>query len=253
MMKKKGGLHNLTFLFPIVFFLVAWELAARFFVANRALFPPFSSVMGEFFILVKNGALQENLGRSLVRVLVGFFVGSAAGLVAGILSGTNKVFYRSFHPIFSLLYPIPVLGWIPVFMLWFGIGEMLPIALLFVCSFFPIYYNTESGIRSVSRDYIQAARTLGAGDFQILTTVLLPLALPNIFTGLRLESGMAWRTTMAAEMIAIPTGIGALLMKAENLIRMDIVIVCLIVLSLMGFLFERFFLYLEKKTIGKWA
>jgi len=148
---------------------------------------------------------------------------------------------------------VPVLGWIPVFMLWFGIGEMLPIALLFVCAFFPIYYNTETGIRSVNREFVHAARTLGAGDFQILTTVLLPLALPNIFTGLRLESGMAWRTTMAAEMIAIPTGIGALLMKAENLIRMDIVIVCLIVLSIMGFAFERFFLYLEKKTIGKWA
>ncbi len=252
-MKFFRRLHSLWSLLPVAFFLVIWEISARTLVSNQALFPPFSSVMGEFFILVKNGVLLENLGRSLLRVLVGFLAGSLAGLTVGILFGTKKFLYRSFHPIFSLLYPVPVLGWIPVFMLWFGIGEMLPIALLFVCAFFPIYYNTETGIRSVNREFVHAARTLGAGDFQILTTVLLPLALPNIFTGLRLESGMAWRTTMAAEMIAIPTGIGALLMKAENLIRMDIVIVCLIVLSIMGFAFERFFLYLEKKTIGKWA
>jgi NitT/TauT family transport system permease protein len=251
-MKPEERLTGPWFLLPIAIFLIFWEIAARMWVVNPSLFPPFSTVMREFFVLLGNGILLENLGRSLIRVLVGFLAGSLAGLVMGVLLGMNKLLYKSLHPIFSLLYPVPVLGWIPVFMLWFGIGEMLPIALLFLCSFFPILYNTETGIRSVNRDFIHAARTLGASDRKILTTVLLPLALPNIFTGLRLESGMAWRTTMAAEMIAIPTGIGALLMKAESLIRLDIVIVCLIVLSVMGFSFERFFLYLEKKTTGKW-
>ncbi len=86
----------------------------------------------------------------------------------------------------------------------------------------------------------------------ILTTVVIPLALPNIFTGLRLEAGMAWRVIIAAEMVAIPTGIGALLMKAENLIRIDIIIVCLIILSVMCFSFEKFFIYLENKITGRW-
>jgi NitT/TauT family transport system permease protein len=247
---------RLTFLWsflPVAVLLIIWETVARMFVVNQALFPPFSTVMREFIVLVENGILLENLSRSLMRVVIGFLAGSLAGLLMGIALGTEKFLYRSLHPIFSLLYPVPVLGWIPVFMLWFGIGETLPIALLFVCAFFPIFYNTETGIRSVNRDFINAARTLGAGNLKVLTTVLLPLALPNIFTGLRLESGMAWRTTMAAEMIAIPTGIGALLMKAESLIRMDIVIVCLIVLSVMGFSFERLFLYLEKKATAKWS
>lgn len=86
----------------------------------------------------------------------------------------------------------------------------------------------------------------------ILTTVVMPLALPNIFTGLRLEAGMAWRVIIAAEMVAIPTGIGALMVKAESLIRIDIIIVCLIVLSLMCFSFEKFFIYLEMKITGQW-
>ena len=252
-MKSTRRLNILWSFLPVAAFMIIWEIAARMWVANPSLFPPFSTVMREFIVLLGNGILLENLSRSLIRVLIGFFAGSLAGLVVGIALGTKKFLYRSLHPILSLLYPVPVLGWIPVFMLWFGIGEILPIALLFICSFFPVFYNTEIGIRSVNRDFINAARTLGAGNGKILTTVLLPLALPNIFTGLRLESGMAWRTTMAAEMIAIPTGIGALLMKAESLIRMDIVIVCLIVLSVMGFSFERFFLYLEKKTTGKWT
>lgn len=195
---------------------------------------------------------MENLLHSLVRVVIGFVAGSLAGLIMGILMGWKKLIHRSLYPVFSLLYPIPALGWLPVFMLWFGIGEILPIAVIFMCSFFPVLYNTETGIRAVNRDLIRAARTLGASDRKVLITILLPLALPNIFTGLRLESGMAWRVIIAAEMVAIPTGIGALLMRAENLIRMDIVIVCLMVLSIMCFTFERFFLYLERKITGRW-
>ncbi len=96
------------------------------------------------------------------------------------------------------------------------------------------------------------ARTLGASDLKILVTIVAPLALPNIFTGLRLESGMAWRVIIAAEMVAIPTGIGALLMKAESLIRIDIIIVCLIILGVMCLSFENFFTFLEKKLTNRW-
>jgi NitT/TauT family transport system permease protein len=137
-------------------------------------------------------------------------------------------------------------------MLWIGINEMLPIAIIFICSFFPVLYNTVTGIKSVDKDYISVARTLGASDAKILATVAIPLALPNIFTGLRLEAGMAWRVIIAAEMVAIPTGIGALLMKAESLIRIDIIIVCLIVLAVMCLIFERFFQYLETRLAARW-
>jgi NitT/TauT family transport system permease protein len=137
-------------------------------------------------------------------------------------------------------------------MLWFGIGEILPIAIIFICSFFPILYNTVTGIKNVDKNYIFVARILGASDLKILSTVVVPLALPNIFTGLKLESGMAWRVIIAAEMVAIPTGIGALMMKAESLIRIDIIIVCLIVLGVMCLSFENFFAFLEKKLTNRW-
>ena len=252
-MKRLESMSFQWSLLPVVVFVALWELAARVWIRNPALLPPFSAVIREFSVLVENGVLADNFLRSLFRVAIGFVIGSMAGLIVGMMMGWKEIMHRSLHPVLSLLYPIPALGWLPIFMLWFGIGELLPIAVIFMCSFFPVLYNTETGIRSVNRDYIRAARTLGASECKIFTTILLPLALPNIFTGLRLEAGMAWRVIIAAEMVAIPTGIGALLMRAESLVRVDIVIVCLMVLSVMCFSFERFFLFLEKKATGRWS
>jgi NitT/TauT family transport system permease protein len=238
---------------PVAVFLAIWEIVARLnIVSEQFFFPPFSTVALEFYCLTANGVLGSNFLSSLSRVLIGFCAGSIAGVAFGIIMGWRDTINKVLNPIVSLIYPIPALGWLPLLMLWIGINEMLPITIIFICSFFPVLYNTVTGIRNVDRDYIQVARTLGASDVKILATVVMPLALPNIFTGLRLEAGMAWRVIIAAEMVAIPTGIGALMMKAESLIRIDIIIVCLIVLSVMCLAFEKFFAYLEAKITTKW-
>lgn len=233
---------------PVAVFLVAWEVVARLdIVPGRSLFPPVSTVLQEFYQLTVSGVLVDSFLSSLVRVLAGFCAGSVAGLAVGALMGWKENLGRALNPIVSLIYPIPALGWLPLLMLWIGVNEALPIAVIFICSFFPICYNTATGIKNVDRNFVQVARTLGASDIRVLTTVVLPLAVPTIFTGLKLEAGMAWRVIIAAEMVAIPTGIGALLMRAENLVRIDIIIVCLMVLSLMCFSFDRFFDYMEYK------
>jgi len=240
-------------LIPVFIFLLIWEMAARLeLIPGHFFFPPFTAVVQEFYHLTANGVLPANFLRSLARVLIGFTTGSIAGLLMGILMGYKEIINKTFYPIFSLLYPIPALGWLPILMLWFGISEMLPIMIIFICSFFPVLYNTVTGIKNVDKNLIKVAKTLGASEGKILSSVLLPLALTNIFTGLRLEAGMAWRVIIAAEMVAIPTGIGALLMRAESLIRIDIVIVCLMVLSVMCLSFEKFFIYLEHRLTGKW-
>jgi NitT/TauT family transport system permease protein len=240
-------------LLPIAVFLALWELVARLnLVPGQFSFPPFSVVVMEFYYLTASGVLGDNFLASLGRVLIGFCTGSIAGIAVGMLMGWRENFHKALHPIVSLFYPIPALGWLPLLMLWIGINEMLPITIIFICSFFPVLYNTVTGIRNVDKEYIQVARTLGASDAKILATVVMPLALPNIFTGLRLEAGMAWRVIIAAEMVAIPTGIGALMMKAESLIRIDIIIVCLIVLAVMCLSFEKFFEFLEAKITTKW-
>jgi NitT/TauT family transport system permease protein len=240
-------------LLPIAIFLAVWEIVARLNLApGGLLFPPFSVVVVEFYHLTVNGVLGENFLSSLSRVLIGFTTGSLAGIGMGILMGWREMVNKALNPILSLLYPIPALGWLPLLMLWLGVSEALPITIIFICSFFPVLYNTITGVKNVDQGYVKTARALGASDRRILRTVVIPLALPNIFTGLRLEAGMAWRVVIAAEMVAIPTGIGALMMKAESLIRIDIIIVCLIVLAVMCLSFERFFAHMEERLTRQW-
>lgn len=198
-------------------------------------------VLKEFYHLLISGSLTEHFIKSFMRVMIGLTSGSIAGIFVGVIMGWKDLAHKAFSPIISFLYPIPALGWLPLLMLWIGINELLPIAIIFICSFFPVVYNTTTGIKNVDRQYILAAETLGASNIKILLKVVIPLALPNILTGLKLEAGMAWRVLVAAEMVAIPTRIGALLMQAESLVRVDIIMVCLIcyrlcVLSLKRFL-----------------
>jgi NitT/TauT family transport system permease protein len=243
-MKKR-----VSWILPILFFILVWELLARSRFVPVYLFPSFSTVMFSLYLLTVQGVLLRNLMSSLIRVILGFVLGGFAGIIVGIVMGVNSKLNRTFSPIFSLLMPIPALGWAPLFMLWIGINELLPIALVFMCSFFPVLYNTVTGIRSVETDYLEASRTLGASKIQILTTILLPLSFQNIITGLRLEAGMAWRVIIAAEMVAIPTGIGALMMRSESLLRVDVIMGCLIVLSIMCLISEKLFVKLEERTI----
>lgn len=243
--------EKILWIIPILTFLSIWEAIARIGLFPHYLFPPFSHVMVTMYLVIVSGVLVENFISSLLRVLAGFFLGALAGICVGVLMGYNEAVNRALHPIFSLLMPIPALGWLPLLILWIGVGEALPVTIIFICSFFPILYNTVTGIRNVSSEVISVARTLGASKRQILTTILLPLALSNIFTGLRLEAGMAWRVVIAAEMVAIPTGLGALLISSESLLRVDVIMVCLIILSLMCLLFEKTLLFLERK-INRW-
>jgi NitT/TauT family transport system permease protein len=241
-------------LLPVIAALVLWELTARLgLTPGNAPFPPFSAVLRTLWRLAISGVLADNFLPSLCRVLVGFTAGAIAGMVTGTLMGWRTWIGGALSPIVSLLYPIPALGWLPLFMLWIGINDLLPVAIIFVCSFFPICYTAAKGIRSVDRRFIHAARSLGASEMRILLNVVIPLALPDIFTGLRLEAGMAWRVIIAAEMVAIPTGIGALLMRSESLLRPDIIMACLMVLSIMCLCFERTFLALEKRITGHWS
>lgn len=121
-------------------------------------------MIGQLIHLAGEEILTDHLLRSAIRVLIGFCAGSLAGIAIGIVMGWNETMNMTLQPVFSLLYPIRALGWLPLLMIWVGIGEMLPILIIFICSFFPILYNTVTGIRGVNRDFIKAAKTLGASE-----------------------------------------------------------------------------------------
>lgn len=253
-MKTAGWSQSVWKVLPVLLFVLLWELVARCGMFTSAkLFPAFSTVLAEVYVLFKNGLMAKSLLSTLGRVLIGLFTGSVLGILVGTVMGWRLSVNRSLEPVISILYPIPALGWLPLLMIWIGINEMLPVAIISIGSFFPVCYSTAAAIRNVDQEIIKAAHILGASDKRILLEVVLPIAAPHVFAGLKLSSGMAWRTVIAAEMVAIPTGIGALLMKAESLVRVDIILSCLIVLSLMCLSFERVFAFMEKRLLGKWS
>lgn len=254
MIARANHVNRFWGVLPVAAALALWEVVARLeLVPGDTFFPSFSAVVRELYDLAATGVLQRNFVPSFQRVVIGLAAGTIAGVLVGTAMGWKRQLGSALSPIISLLYPIPALGWLPLLMIWIGINELLPVTIIFICSFFPICYTTATGIKSVDPRYVQAARSLGSSEMRILATVVFPLALPDIFTGLRLEAGMAWRVIIAAEMVAIPTGIGALLMRSESLIRVDTIIACLVVLSVMCFCFERLLLLLEHRLTGQWG
>ena len=171
---------------------------------------------------------------TLFRVTIGFVIGTASGITLGLLAGINEKVNQFMTPIASIIYPIPSIGWIPVLMIWFGISNSVPVIAIFICSFFPIFLNTVRGVKDIDQSIIYAAKTMGTSKTCLIRKIILPLALPNIFTGLKLESGMSIRTGVVAEMLAIPSGLGYLLMKGESLIDTQLIFVVLIVMGLIS-------------------
>ncbi|MCX7857908.1 MAG: ABC transporter permease [Deltaproteobacteria bacterium] len=214
------------------------------------LFPPFSTVVQETVSLTLKGILTEHFFRTLLRVIIGFSIGALVGTIVGIITGYKALLDKSLSPVISFFYPIPAIGWVPLLMLWVGITEALPILVIAIHSFFPVCYTTRSGIKSIDQRIVKVARSLGAKGKDLILRVIIPSALPHVFAGLRLSSGGSWRVVIAAEMLAIPKGLGALVMKAESLIRPDIILSCLFILALMSLFFERIFLFLEKKQFS---
>jgi NitT/TauT family transport system permease protein len=242
--------HYLLLKSPIVICIIIWEIAGR--LAHSPMLPSFTQMLIEAYHLIKGGILVPNLMDSFMRVVVGYFIGGLLGIIVGSLMGLYKTIEISLKPLISMLLPIPTLGWLPLMMLWIGISEMLPIVLIFICAFFPVAYATLLGIKEIPQAFINTAKSLGASKFYIFFQIILPLASPSIFTGLRLEAGMVWKTVLAAEMFAIPTGIGALMINAESLIRIDIIMVGLITLAMMSFGFERLIYKIEAVTTAQW-
>jgi NitT/TauT family transport system permease protein len=202
--------------------------------------------------LLRSGVLLKSVGHSLFRVFAGILLGLALAIPIGLLMGWVEIFEKLFSPIISLLFPIPGIAWLPLLIVWVGLRQGLPILLISIVVFFPVLLNIATGSKSVDRENILAARTLGSSELRILVSIIIPLSLPIILTGIRIEVALAWRVLVAAEMIAIPTGIGALMSRSESLLQIKAVMVCLGLLSLIGLIMDLSLRYVERRVTAKW-
>lgn len=255
--RTKGNLQSiklnnalLGLALPIVL-LVSWEVAGVMGLLNPLLLPTPSEILQEFAALTYSGELAKHLGISAWRAFLGFLLGGSLGLAAGIWVGVSYKTERLLDPSLQMLRTLPHLAIAPLFILWFGFGESSKILLIAKGSFFPLYVNTFLGIRSVDSKLFDVARVLEFSRWKIITKLIVPSALPNIFLGIRLSIGVAWLGLVVAEMMGSTSGIGYLINDARAFSIITVVFVGIIVFALLGKLSDSAVLFLERKCL-KW-
>ena len=202
---------------------------------------------------IYNGSLLGHAVVSTGRVMLGFAVGVSVALPLGVLIARSTSLEPYIDPILQILRPIPPIAWTPLAILWFGIGLEAIVFLIFLGAFWPMLLNTISGIREAPPILAQAAASLGASRRQILFTVVLPAAIPFLFTGLRLSFGSAWITIVAAELIAASEGLGYLIMNARRILAAPDILVGMLTIGVLGLTFDRIFASLEARLYSRVA
>jgi ABC-type nitrate/sulfonate/bicarbonate transport system permease component len=197
--------------------------------------------------------IYEHLAASFVRALSGFAIASVFAIPLGLFVGRFRSMREYVDPVIRSLYPIPGIAWIPLAILWFGLGNTAVIFVVFIAEFFPLYFNTEAGSRNINPILIDAARCFGARRLTLLRRVILPASLPYIVTGMRIALGGAWRMIVAGEMLASQSGIGSVLMESRYQLRATDLMMAMILISVVGYTTERLIVgTLENKTTEKW-
>lgn len=230
-----------------------WTLSSRLGWVNPIFWPPPEAVAGQFIQTATEGfrnfTLWQHLGYSVFRVLAGVFFGCLVGIPLGFSMGLSTTLRGLFDPIVEFMRPIPPLALIPLMIIWFGIGEESKIILLFLATVFIMALAARSGVSSVRISKVHAAYSLGATRAQVLRRVILPNALPEIFTGVRTAMGVCWATVVAAELVAANAGVGFMIMAAAKFMSSDIVLLGVIVIGIVGFAIEMIMRLLEKRLI----
>lgn len=216
---------------------------------NPVLLPAPSQIALTFCALLKSGALPRHIGISILRVLEGFAIAAVLGLGLGTAIGLSRTLDRWTDLIIQVVKPIPPIAWIPLAILWFGIGEQSKVYIIFLGAFFPIIINTIDGIRQTDHKFVEVARILAVPRFKFVRQVVLPGALPAIMTGLRVGLMVAWMCVVAAELIAASSGIGYLIMDARQLSQSDVVLVGMITIGIIGKLMDSLIKRVENRLI----
>jgi NitT/TauT family transport system permease protein len=203
--------------------------------------------------LVRDGTLWEHIGASLFRVGAGFGLAVIVAVPLGLWMGWVKGAYVTLNPLFQMLRPISPIAWIPIAILWFGVGNVSPIFLIFISSVFPMVVQTVTGVHTIEKRYLRAAANFGVSRATLFRQVVIPAVLPQIIVGMRIGLGVAWLVVVAAEMIALRSGLGYLIIDSRNAgNRYDLVIAGMIIIGLIGLLLDGLMRLLEGLKVVRW-
>jgi ABC-type nitrate/sulfonate/bicarbonate transport system permease component len=231
-------LRRISNLFTLVFLIGVWQLISAVWLPRvdpymAVLMPAPTTVFRSGIELIRSGDLEYHALASLRREAIAF-VFALVGVPIGLLMGWYREARTQLDPVIEVLRPIPPLAWIPLSILWFGIGDQQNEFIIFLGMFFPILLNAIAGVRSVDRHLIRAARTLGATEYSVLTRIVLKAALPQIITGIRIGLGVGWMALVAAELVGASSGLGFLINDARSVLRTDIIVVGMVTIGVVG-------------------
>jgi taurine transport system permease protein len=244
----------LLFLAPFAVLVVLWAVLVPYFQVNPRLFPHLGTVVDAGIEAGRDGTLWAHVGASLLRVMVGTALALLLAIPLGVAMGVSPAVSTFLTPLFRFFSVLAGIAWIPIATLWFGYGFGAITFVIFNAVFFIVTYNTLLGVATIPKPLRNAAASLGAGRWSMLTEVLLPGALPNIVTGIRTGLGFAWRGLIAAEMIATNVGLGYMLFVARDFYRTEVIVLGMIVIGVLWLLIDRLLLApLERATIERWG
>jgi len=232
-----------------------WQAFAWWGPFPPKLFPGVDKIVSAFVRLIVTGILPVHAFWTLVRLVVGFGLGAALGVAVGMAMGRSRWAEDLLLPIVSVGNPIPGLAYAPLFVIWFGLGDVPAILLVGFAASFPVAVNTWTGVKAVKEIWIRAARSMGAGERQLFRKVVLPGALPYLLTGLRLGLARAWRVLIAVEMLtSVRLGLGWLIFGAREFLNTDVMLAGIAVIGLVGLGLEKLvFERLERFTVVRWG
>jgi NitT/TauT family transport system permease protein len=241
--------------YPFLVVGALWEAVAQLGIFPRQFFPPLETIAATFARLSISGVLPHHALDTLIRLIVGFALAACIGIAAGVLMGRSRRAEDILLPLVSIGAPIPGLAYAPLFLLWFGPGNVPAIALVAFVSAFPVIYNSWTGVKAVKEIWLRSAQAMGADDRRLFRHVVLPGALPYIVTGLRLGLAQAWRILVAVEVLAaVPWGLGWLIFGAQEFLNTDVMLAGIAVIALIGLGLEKLvFAPLENFTVVRWG
>jgi sulfonate transport system permease protein len=230
--------------------LVLWQVLSDAGLILSVILPSPVKALEALWRIIKDGTLLIDLKTSGFRVLTGYLWGAFLGVFFGMLCGFSKIIERFFKPLVDIMRQIPLYAWIPLIILWFGIGETSKYVIIGNGVFVPVFINTFQGVRGVSNDYIEVANALELKRRKLILKVVFPSALPSIFTGLRLGAGMAWMAVVASEMLGGLTGLGYGMMLSRDYLSSDKLIALMAVVGLLGFLCDKIIRLIERISLS---
>jgi len=215
--------------------------------------PSPAAVWAKFVSVATEGYQDQTLAQhtlsSVQRISIAFVLAAVFAIPIGMAMATNRVFRGFFDPPIEFYRPLPPLGYLPLTIIWFGIGETQKLVLLFLAMFAPMVLNTRAGVRSVAIEQIHAAYSLGASRAQVLWHVILKGAMPEILTGMRIGIGFGWTTLVAAELVATESGLGAMIMSASEFLVTSVVIMGIVVIGVIAYSFDLLMRWIERKVV----